>query len=385
MTVWKKTFLITAVCLIVLVCITGILSRTLLPAAAERSIPLVKERTGIDVSCDKISGNIPFGTVNLSGVKAVRKRSSKSSITTYLSSDNIGFRLGMLPLLRRQIELSSIKLTNSRLTIIKEKPLEAPPSSTASEVIPLKIPDMQQALPPDSQTKLDATIKAGTDLKTEFSQKSSRKTTVSICGTFDTNVQYIDLKESPSGAARLALCLSITCDKFTPAGNVTGQEGTLLIKGHLEDNTSAFVVDLKAKTMGSETTGKPTFQLKGRISNIRTRDFKELADVIGFECDNLDLEMNITCKEGSYTAERSVMNARASNLLITSERAHFARGMNISGLTLSVPLEGTFENPEFDPLGALLRQITGSKDLSSGEISHMLDGLLGGRKKKKKK
>ncbi|MDD4871436.1 MAG: AsmA family protein [Kiritimatiellae bacterium] len=401
MTYQKKTVLIIACVLALLIVIINVFLFFGLTSLAKNALPEITKTTGLNIDFNRLWVTLPSATIKCSGLKIGNPEGFTTNNVSFLSMDKASINIGILSLARGIIDLSSVCIKESRLTIIKNE---------TGKINVATIGDITKSTSQKKQSKLihpkqrDHEKPSGDQEQTESSQILKRDTKQeklavtpkAVIGNarINTIVEYVDYQSSSANGARLALDLHIRADGVTTFGNPETANGSFSVNGHLEGKPHALVINIKGKIAPLSNPEKPTFEVYGTITNICTRDFKEFADVIGIESDCIDIDINVKCQDGSYSRGVSIIKVKTTNLKLTAKSAGKLRGTSISNLSVSIPLKGTVQAPDFDFLGTLLGTLMGNLDgmiksinvdqkSIDKQINNFFNSVLGGKKKKR--
>jgi hypothetical protein len=387
----KITLSILAILVLIIVTINIILFFGM-TGMAKKYLPEIQKTTGFNIDFNRIWATLPGGTVKISGLMVNNpKEGSKNSISL-LSVDHINANIGLFSLLRGIVDISSLKIENASLNIIRTRDGKFNAGGTGDKTRTGSRENGRDSHGETAQEQAD-TETGETPGKDQASSSQSAPAKASLGKVqIDTVVEYTDYKAVPVNGAKIRLNLKITADNISTFGDPDRETGVFSITGSMADKPDSFVIDIKGKIAPLINSRKPTFDIDGTIANIRTEDFKELADSMGVEIGRADIDLHVRCRKGSFTREASFVNATINNLQASGKLASVGKGASLSSATLSIPLKGTIQAPDFDPIGSILQTLTGNIDqitkaLKSNkkidkEINNFLDGILGGKKKK---
>jgi hypothetical protein len=397
----KITLLTTSIVLVILTVTANIIIAYGLTPAVRKMLPQIQKTTGISLDFDRISFTLPRGILGLTGFRVSNPDGFGSSDPCLLSLDRATMNVGLLAALRGVTSLSSVRVRDSKVTVIRNEHGLINAASLGTKT------DEKQGKPASRHghtsrdrgtTEEPAPSGTGQDRQEDTKQDAKQPAQepmpklVAQNVNINTILEYVDLKTSNSNA-RIALDLKLKADDISTYGDPEKENGTLSLKGNIKDKPRSFVIDLKGKCAPLINPQKPTFEFSGTITNICTKDFKELSDALGIESERIDLDVSVKCREGEFAHGVSVVKAKITNLKVTGANAGKARGMSISSLSVSVPLKGTVDKPDFDFFGTLIGSILGNVDgiiksihvdqkSIEKKINGFFDSILGGKKKK---
>jgi len=392
MTRRKKILLWSAAGLVLVIGAINIFLFAGMTGLIKKYLPDISRTTGINIDLDKIWAVLPSGSVRISGLKMNNPKEFSANSGSFLSAGNIRANVSLLSLLRGKFNISSLDIKDGNLSIVRNQAGKLNTTAVSDSA--------KNASSPGGTGTPAGTGQQNPETKTPGlpgnnpaagSQPGTAETAIGKV-QIETILQYIDFKAIPADGGKLRLKIKIAAENISTYGDPDSETGDFSITGHLEDKPESFVINIRGKIAPMVNPKQPTFDINGTIANIRTEDFKELADSQGIEIGRADIDLNIKCRQGSYSRETSVVNAKISNLKASGKLVSLTKGASLSSANLSIPLKGTFEAPDFDPVGSIIDTLTGNienitKALKSNkkvekEINNFLDGILGGKKKK---
>jgi len=369
-----------------------------LTGVVRKFLPDIKKKTGIGVDFNRVWATLPFGTLKVSDLQVANPKGFGANDMPFLFVGKGRANLGLLSLLSGTVNISSVRLQDAKLTLVKNETGRI--NSVAFEEITGLLSTQKQRQQPSTGIHAEgpsvtAETKSGEIPPGQEPQQASPSIPRTVIGKarIDTVVEYIDRTAAPGNAARIALAVKINADDITTFGDPEKETGTFSIKGHMDGKPTAFAIDVKGRTAPINDPHKPTFNVEGTITNICTADFKELADAIGIESEHIDLNIHIQCSNGVFVRGICFITAKIKKLKVTGKSADKMQGMSIDSLSVSIPLKGTVDAPEMDIIGALTANLAGNLDqvLRSinvdqkkvdKAITGFLNNVLGGNKKK---
>ena len=381
MTRARKTLIIIVSVIAVVIAATNIFLFYGLTGIIKKRLPEATKTSGMHIDFSRLYATLPSGTIRLSDLVIDKTSNGGTNIDHIVLMGKAKVNVGILSLPLGIVNLSTIDITNTRLRLsgrqggrsTKSQPDDKLPETTETGETN-KIPDATGRSQPDT-----------------ISPKTTQSIPKAVIGTarINTVVEYTN----PTNNTKLALDLRITADNLRTFGDQDKDQGSFAVKGNLEGKPNSLVIDIKGSTAPFSIPGKPSFEINGTITNICTRDFKEMAESMGIEADCIDFDINVKCAKGVYIIGKSAIRTKITNLKLVGKSAGKARGMSIASLSVSVPLKGTFEKPEFDLIGALINTFTGNIDTMiksinvdqknvDKKVDKFLNSILGGKKKK---
>jgi len=384
MTRTRKIILSSLAALVLLFAVINIFLFYGMTGMVKKILPGISQTTGVTIGMNKIWATLPRGIVKISGLSLDNAAGKDRSL---VSAGHVRANLGFLSLLRGIITFSSLDIENAKMTIVRNKAEKSGTSPTGAMEQTVSSVN-ETAVTGNTSGQQSGTANAGApapDPAFLFRSELPRAALGRL--RMNTVLEYID----PDGA-KLRLNLEITAENISTYGDPNQETGNFSVKGHLENKPDSIVIDIKGRVAPVVSTENPTFDINGTITNIRTKDFKELADAVGIEIGQADINLDIKCREGSYSREASFVNADIKDLKASEKLASKVKGASLSSATLSIPLKGTFAAPDFDPVGSMIDTLAGNieaitRSLKSNkkiekEINRALESLLGEKKKK---
>ena len=294
MTRAKKTLIVIVSVIVALIAVINLILFNGLTSIIKKRLPEVTKASGINVDFSRLSVSLPSGTVRLSDLIVNKHADTGTNTAHLLSMGKASINIGLLSLPRGVIKLSSIDIKDTRLTL-----------AGSNQGLSLMTPGGRSTGPQQGDTTPESTETGKTNRPPEDTGYSTPAHTTlqtvpkAIIGTarINTVVEYIN----PTNNVKLALDLKIRADNLRTFGNQEKDLGSFSVKGNLEGKPNSMMIDIKGSTTPFSIPGKPSFEVNGAITNICTRDFKELADSMGIEADCIDFNIRIKCDKGVFT------------------------------------------------------------------------------------
>ncbi len=171
--------------------------------------------------------------------------------------------------------------------------------------------------------------------------------------------------------------LQFTFDLVVDAVNLATFErqenakGMVSIKGALLERPEACIVDLVALVGPMSNVDKLDVEIEGTIRSIDVELIKPYTKKLDFECEELGLELGITCKDSMIDEDESLVTFWISDISLLGDlkkKAHGIGKVEVDRLLLPVPVQGTLFKPEFADFGKALRDAVLDYVLEHGEL-----------------
>jgi len=164
-----------------------------------------------------------------------------------------------------------------------------------------------------------------------------------------------DVADQP---AHLALDLLLEGHDIATYAPSESEWGRFAVTGHHADDPEAFLVNIEGVVGPLADTGRPDFSLNGSIRKIDVERLGPAAAEIDIRGAETTLKVTLKCRDGRFDKTASSLTVEMDRPQLFGKLARKAGGLPLPpSLTVTAPLGGTVEQPEFDLEGALVQSV----------------------------
>jgi uncharacterized protein involved in outer membrane biogenesis len=353
----RKVLLAVAIVLILLVGgLHFFLKNKLNSAIRTFVVPKAEQSLGVsvavgDASINLFGGGLRVGQVNVGNPPGFAEPS-------LLSLDRLYVDLALLDLLKGTIRLSDAELDGTHLVIVRNKDGRVNTQEVQKRVAAI----------PSAATNGEETATGPAAAPPAVPLPAEPKKVMIDRIAIDLLLEYIDhgLSDKP---VRIPLRLSVQGGNLSTTAKSSADWGTLSIRGHLDGDPKAYVTELSGRLAPLEDPKKASFDLAGNIAAIDLRESGLLKADSEFQGDTAAIEARLVCRDGAFDPKQSSLRIVVKNPKLSGKLAKKARGIPIPPeLSVSGPVAGTLDKPEFDFQAALIRTVLENLSGSLGTL-----------------
>ena len=364
----KTPVKITVTVALVLIIVTGvthiILTRQLTRILNAAVIPELEQSLGAPVTIKESRLSLWHRTLDLSGINVTDTTAGAPAIA--LSGATATFRLR--PLLSGELDLTDLHLRGLEIVVRRDgsgKTYVVPPSThptataetgaVATAAVP---PPQPVTAPVTAPVAAPVTAPASTPAVPARAAKTRKPLAVTTRTlTSDIRLTYEDAQISDP-PLRLVFVFRISGKDLTTSGTADDRWGTLNIAGHLADDPEAFVMQLSGQVAPLSDPELASFDMEGRVTAIDPARFGALTQDVDFQADNMDVDLKMQCRNGSFVTAGSEVTVTLDKPRLTGDLAEKARGIELpASLIIQAPLTGTLAEPQVDIQAAILKTV----------------------------
>lgn len=355
----RKVFLVLAAVLVLLVGgLHFFLKNKLNSAIRTFVIPKAEQSLGVRVAVGGASLNLFGGSLSVSDVNVGNPPGFAEP--SLLSLDRLYVDVGLLDLLKGTIRVSDAEVAGTRLVIVRRKD---------GQINTQQIQKNVEAAAAGTTATTNAAGTAPEQAGTPVVPLPAEPKRVMIDRlAIDILLEYIDhgLSDKP---VRIPLRLSVQGGNLSTTARPPAEWGTLSIRGHLDGNPKAYVTELNGRLAPLEDPKKASFDLTGNIAAIDLRESGLLKSDSEFQGDTAAIEARLVCRDGAFDPKQSSLRIVVRNPKLSGKLAKKAKGIPIPPeLSVSGPVGGTLDKPEFDFQAALIRTVLENLSGSLGTL-----------------
>lgn len=328
---------------------------------ARRALRSATGEVGLNADVGHVAFNLPRGLLMVEGLSVANP--DGFGPTNVFSVGRLRVNLGWLALVRGIVHLSEIDVDRARLTIVSNDrgeinavalheqvaaklesvalesetagPVESPPQPPAPEAVTPAAPTAPSTPPvhPPEWPRV-------------------RVDRLRIEG-----VTAYHATTAADEHAPVSLWTETTLTDFRTYGGTNDPWADLTLRGHLEDDPEACVLNMTGRVAPVTDPARPSFNLRGGLAALQPGAIQELGE-LGFQAEAMNLTVTLECRDG-------VFNPAVSRLTLTLREPRYdgrvlGRKRRVElphEIQVVIPVGGTVEAPEVDWAGPLLNAV----------------------------
>lgn len=367
----KKPVKITLIALLAVFCLMILLSSVSGIFIQKAVLPQAAEILGTQVN------------IASSGINLLAGRFSANDITIdnpdgfdephFLTAERISVRISLIRLMTGRIVLSSVRVRDLNLNIIRNRKAE------------LNTQYFAERLQVKSDSSTPRTSDSGSAAVPMFRLASMRA---------DMRLRYID-HAFTTNTVDLAFKTSVKAKNIANFG-APDKAGSFSVNGHLESDPRVLASSITGTVYTLIDPAKPSFEINGIIKSVHTEALDEIARQIGLYSKEFTVETPLKCENGKL---RGNLTVTFREPMAVGKLARKIKNTTLPPVvTVTVPVRGTAEKPQVDWLGAILQSLIDnaignldavirktdiSPDAIEKQIDNVVDSFKGLLKKKK--
>jgi hypothetical protein len=304
----------------------------LLRRSLDSGMSALGEMTGVEAGIDRVSASLFRETLKARGLHLGSPEGFEEP--TVLRVDRGRLRLGLGNLVRGAFWIGDFRLGNVRATVVR---------NARGQVNVLQ---MKKAM--------DAYGKAHPPAKKEPEEEPGELKLFIRRARIAGLVELTDFKSSVGKPVRATLRLSLDARDIATYRGWRSRRGTFSITGHDESNPRVCRVDVWGSVEPLADPDRPTFDVEGAIENIDTRGMVDISANAGVYSDSATIRFKLRCVDGAFDREVSLVTVQLENARLAGSLAR-TTGLRkpMPGLTVSMPIGGTVQSPQFEWMRAL--------------------------------
>jgi hypothetical protein len=324
-------------------------------------LPVIKERYDADISVGSISVNLFAGSLSVNSIKL--NSAPGFDEPTILGIDRCGLKVGLPALFRGgSAEIQKAIVKDMTLNIIRNK-------NGALNIQPL--------LASMYESQKGVTSSAGSAGGQPEAQAGKQHQLPNITIRKMESFTKFDYTDWQIGEPfKLGLELDLRLNNIANYGPEDSLSGVINLNGNLLQAKKKCAFDLNGRISPVTNPLLVSFDLSGSMQTADLKTFKGLIESIGLQDGKISATIKLVCRHGQFDEEKSVINLKFSDVVLTPEKAEKMKGIPLpSSFNVPVPVKGLLANPQVYVAAAFVKVIT-----SDAMVDSIVRGIIESKK-----
>ncbi len=334
------------------------LSQGLTGSLQNRVLPLIRARTGLDASVDRVSANPLAGSFTLHGVHIANPPGFEETDVFFLPRGSV--TIGLLDMLKGGASgIRRVRASDGRLTVVRN-------SNGAFNVRELwrAFQRASVANQPAAATPSGDDGEASSSGRSGFRVNDFRAKLLA---------RYVDHVLQPTAPVRLSVHLDVRLRNIVNQGPSDILSGAVSARGVMTGKDERGVIQMHGMVGPIDNPARLSFVASAKIEDLSVGFLRSLAAEQDLKLGWVSGSVNLQCAGGVFNPEKSGLRLTFHDTGFTGQMKEKMQGLEkLDRFTVIAPIGGTLTDPHVDVQGAI-QQAMLSDEVLGAVLRHVME------------
>ncbi len=334
------------------------LSQGLTRSIQNRVLPLIRARTGLDASVDRVSANPLMGSFSLHGVRIANPPGFDETDFFFLSRGSV--TIGLLDMLKGGAAgIRRARASDGWLTVVRNSDgaVNVREIGRAFQIAAVANKPAA-ATPPGDDGAESSSIRSGfrvDDIKAKFLAR------------------YVDHVLQPAAPVQLSVHLDVRLRNIVNQGPPDVLSGAVSARCVMTGVDDRGVIQLHGMVGPVDDPARLSFVASAKIEDLSVGLFRSLAEEQDMKLGWVSGSVNLQCNDGVFDPEKSGLRLTFHETGFTGQMKEKMQGLEkLDRFTVVVPIGGTLTDPRVNVQGAI-QQAMLSDEVLGAVLRHVME------------